>query len=396
MARVWIYDRQNDKRYREAVAKAKTAKRTPPGRWQVRWYDPAGKPKARTFVKKPQAEAYKTDIEAKLAEGVYRDPAAGKVRFREMAEAWLAARSNLKRSTRSKYRDALDVHILGRWGDLPLSAIEFEDIAVWIVELHQGKGLSASHVRGIHRVLSMVLDWCVPRRIPVNPAKGVPLPKLPPSDHVYLSHDQVEDLADAIGSLTTKHGHPLATAKVNRTLVLLLAYTGLRWGEAAALRVRSVDLGKRRIRVVSAFAEDDGELYEDTPKTGERRSVPVPRFLVAELEPLLAGRDADALVFTTDRGNPLRLRNWRYREFAMARKKAGLDGIGLTPHKLRHTAASLAIAAGADVYVVQKMLGHAKPSMTLDVYGHLWPDRLDEVADILDVRRSETARRRAE
>lgn len=68
-------------------------------------------------------------------------------------------------------------------------------------------------------------------------------------------------------------------------------------------------------------------------------------------------------------------------------KAAGLAAEGLTPHKLRHTAASLAIAAGADVKVVQQMLGHADASMTLNVYGHLFPDRLDEVADVLDIRR---------
>ncbi|KOV87480.1 integrase [Streptomyces sp. NRRL WC-3618] len=61
--------------------------------------------------------------------------------------------------------------------------------------------------------------------------------------------------------------------------------------------------------------------------------------------------------------------------------------MGVTPHKLRHTAASLAIAAGADVKVVQLMLGHKDASMTLNVYGHLSPDRLDEVADALDVGR---------
>ena len=66
---------------------------------------------------------------------------------------------------------------------------------------------------------------------------------------------------------------------------------------------------------------------------------------------------------------------------------AGLDGTGLTPHKLRHTAASLAIAAGADVKVVQAMLGHATATMTLDRYGHLFPDRLDEVAEAMDAAR---------
>lgn len=61
---------------------------------------------------------------------------------------------------------------------------------------------------------------------------------------------------------------------------------------------------------------------------------------------------------------------------------------GLTPHKLRHTAASLAIAAGANVKVVQQMLGHKSATMTLDLYGHLFGDQLDEVADALELART--------
>lgn len=95
------------------------------------------------------------------------------------------------------------------------------------------------------------------------------------------------------------------------------------------------------------------------------------------------------LVFTTNRGLSLRANNWRVREFNAAVTKAGLDKIDrLTPHKLRHTAASLSIAAGADVKVIQQMLGHADASITLNTYGHLFPDRLDEVADVLDLRRA--------
>ncbi|WP_052745672.1 tyrosine-type recombinase/integrase [Allosalinactinospora lopnorensis] len=395
MARAWIYDRQKDKSYRDAVTKAKQAKRTPPGRWLVRYYDPAGKLKsAGTFKKKPDAEQRQTEIENSLNEGSYRDPAAAKITFGEMAEKWLAARTDIRRSTWWKYRNLLDTHVLPRWADLPLSAIHAEDIAVWVAELQKsreegGSGLGASQTRNAHAVLSMVLGWCVPRRIPVNPAKGVPLPKSSEAEHVYLTYEQVEALADAAAGLRTKYNQRSAASAVNRALVLLLAYTGLRWGEAAALRVGKVDLVKRRIRVTVAFAEVEGKLVEQPPKTGKSRTVPVPASLVAELNPLVEGRPEDALVFTTARGKPLRARNWRPREFNNALKPAGLSGLGLTPHKLRHTAASLAIAAGADVKVVQAMLGHATATMTLDRYGHLWPDRLDEVADVMDARRIE-------
>ncbi|WP_241483168.1 tyrosine-type recombinase/integrase [Nocardiopsis halophila] len=218
----------------------------------------------------------------------------------------------------------------------------------------------------------------------------MPLPKPSEAEHVYLDHLQVEALADAAGSLRTRYGQIAAAANINRPLILL-AYTGLLFNEAAALRVGRVDLETRRIRIVTAFAEVEGKLVEQAPKTGKSRTVPIPRSLVAELLPLVQGRPDSALVFTTKRGTEVRLRNWRNREFGKALKAAGLDGMGLTPHKLphklRHTAASLAIAAGADVKVVQAMLGHATATMTLDRYGHLFPDRLDEVAEAMDAAR---------
>lgn len=240
----------------------------------------------------------------------------------------------------------------------------------------------------------MVLEWCVPRRLRVNPARGVKLPVRPDAEHIYLTYDQVEELADAASSLVTKYNKPTAGATVNRALILLLAYTGLRWGEAAALKVRHVDLDKRRVRVVATFYEVGGKQLEGLPKTGKGRTVSIPASLVDELRPLVEGRGKDDLVFTTKRGLSLRANNWRLREFNAAVKQAGLDIEGLTPHKLRHTAASLAIAAGADVKVVQQMLGHADAAMTLNIYGHLFPDRLDEVADTLDAQRMQVLKRR--
>lgn len=74
--------------------------------------------------------------------------------------------------------------------------------------------------------------------------------------------------------------------------------------------------------------------------------------------------------------------------FGPAAADAGLAHRGLTPHKLRHTAASAAIAAGADVMVVKQMLGHADAKQTLNTYSHLWPDRLDEVADAMEQART--------
>jgi integrase len=110
--------------------------------------------------------------------------------------------------------------------------------------------------------------------------------------------------------------------------------------------------------------------------------VPIPRSLVPLLAEVMAGKAADDLVFTTWRGKPLRNLNWRRDVFDPAARDAGLEG--LTPHELRHTAASLAVSAGAKVKSVQAMLGHASAAMTLDVYAGLFDDDLDGVADRMD------------
>ncbi|WP_236061898.1 N-terminal phage integrase SAM-like domain-containing protein [Actinacidiphila acididurans] len=129
MARVWIEDRAGHTAYTQAVAKAKQAGRTLPGRYRVRWYGPDGMPKMKTVVRKVDAEAERTRIEARLADGSYRDPAAARVKFAEVAESWLTAQVHLKRSTRNRYRGVLDIHVLPRWGTTPLDRIRYDDVA---------------------------------------------------------------------------------------------------------------------------------------------------------------------------------------------------------------------------------------------------------------------------
>jgi integrase len=179
---------------------------------------------------------------------------------------------------------------------------------------------------------------------------------------------QVAALADAAGD------DPLA--------ILVLAYCGLRFGELAALRVRDVDPARRRLRIEQSVTEVDGVMVFGTPKSHQCRTVPIPRSLVGALAEACAGEQPGDLVFTAPRGGVLMLRNWRRRVFDPAGARAGLGE--LSPHELRHTAASLAVAAGANVKAVQRMLGQASAAMTLDVYSGLFDGELDAVADRLD------------
>lgn len=386
MARVWIEDRSSQTEYQESMERWKAAKRAgskrqPPARWRLRWYDATGKPKALSFQKLPDAENKRNELTKSLGDGTYRNPQEGKTPFSEVAEAWFASLRKPGERTKADYRELLDLYVLPKWGTWRISSIKWEDVSAWLTELcntpgKRGKALSAARISKIHLVLSMVLKYAVRTgKIAASPAVDHELPQdEDDDDHVYLTHKQVAELATAAGE------HAL--------LLLVMAYSGIRWGEVSALKVSRVALNTRRLRIVQAYTRKrgGGVLLKDV-KNHEKRSVPLLASLVDDLRTLLKGRGRDDLLFPGKDGEAMGYWEFRSGIFDPAVKAAGLGHLGLTPHKLRHTAASLAIAAGADVKVVQQMLGHKSAAMTLDVYGHLFPERLDEVADRLDAGR---------
>lgn len=252
-------------------------------------------------------------------------------------------------------------------------------VRAWVAKMVADE-VGAPTIENAFGLLRQVLGAAVEdSRIPRNPCDGVKLPKRQHADRGYLSHNQVAALADAV----QRQGE----------VVRFLAYTGLRWGEMAALRVQDFDMLRRRVNVSRSVTESGGLVWS-TPKSHERRSVPFPAVLADELSTLMVGKDRDALVFSDQRGGVLRNSNWRARVFQPAVEKCqkGDEAFpSITPHDLRHTAASLAISAGANVKAVQRMFGHAKASMTLDVYADLFDEDLDGVADRLDTAIRSTA-----
>jgi integrase len=214
-------------------------------------------------------------------------------------------------------------------------------------------------------VLAGILDDAVSdRRIDANPIRHTKLPRKTRKPHIYLSHDEVWRFAEAAGD--------------RGTLILVLAYTGLRWGEVTGLRVLDLDLLRKRIRVTQNAVRSGGSVYVGTPKSNRSRPVPIPRLLAAQLARQCEGKDRTDLVFPNLAGKYLRAGKW----WSSAQRRAGIPP--LSPHDLRHTAASLAVQAGANVKAVQAMLGHTSAAMTLDVYAELFGDELDLVADRLD------------
>lgn len=242
----------------------------------------------------------------------------------------------------------------------------------WPAELSRER--AATTVLRAHGVLAAVFDVAErDRRVSRNVARGVALPRKVPKSKPYLTREQVDALA-------ATSSYPV--------LVLCLAYTGLRWGEATGVRVKHVDALGRRVNVEENAVLVGGVVHVGTPKTHEARSVPYPAFLSLSIAKLCEGKRREDILFgdgdgVTHMRLPNSVRGW----FAFAVKRvrdADVESPRVTPHNLRHTAASLAISAGANVKAVQRMLGHASASMTLDTYAELFDDDLDEVAIALD------------
>jgi integrase len=352
--------------------------------YSVNYRDPAGHGRRKVFSRKVDATNWLNANETAKQERRWVDPAAGNDRFAGWGERWYATTAALRPTTRRDYRVLLDNQVLPAFAAARLSDIDALAVREWLAGL-VGGGLSAKRARKAHQVLSQVLDAAVDGgRLARNVAAGVKLPKVQRREMGFLDAVQVEQLADAIDPRYS-------------TLVRVAAYTGLRPCELIALRVGRLDLLRGTVRVTEAAPEVAGRLEWGGVKTHEARTVRLPRFLCDEVGAYLASRThgPDDLVFTAPLGGPLRESKFVPGYFKPAVRAAGLPAT-LRFYDLRHTAASLLIREGASVKAVQKQLGHATASITLDTYGHLFPDELDALAERLeDVRARALATRRA-
>jgi integrase len=341
-------------------------------RWRARYRDPSGRERSKSFTRKIDAEQFLVAIEDAKLRGAYVDPAAGRVPFAEWAERWFRTTADLKPASRRTYRKLLDNQVLPAFGRATLASIDTLVVREWIAALAE-RGLSPSRVRNAHQVLAQVLAAGVEGgRIARNPAAGVRLPRIVRREMHFLTAREVEALAAVVDPRYA-------------LLVRFAAYTGLRAGELVAVRVRHLNLLRGPCEVGESATEIDGRLVWGTTKTYARRTVHLPRFLCEQLAAELAARPhgAEDLVFTAPQGGPLREQKFTERFFKPAVAAAGLPH-GLRFHDLRHTCASLLIAQGASVKAVQAQLGHASATVTLDRYGHLFPDELQQLAVRLD------------
>lgn len=342
-------------------------------RWRARYVDDSAREHARSFTRKVDAQRWLDQITTAVGTGTYTDPRDAATPFSAIAEAWIATKATKAPKTVAGYRSILDTLVLPRWGETGIGEIRHEELQQWISSLsvegaskRTGRQLSASRIRQTHQQMNAIYKYAIRvGRVAVNPTIGIELPDLVSTDKVYLDHAELHALAHAAGR--------------HRLMVLTLGYCGLRFGEAVALKAGSVSASRITVRESVTEVSGKGQVL-GRPKNREIREVPIPEFLATELT-IAKPSDPDALMFPSIGGGWL----WSSGEFRGAFHEAR-EVIGkpdLRTHDLRHTAASLAISAGANVKVVQRMLGHKSATMTLDLYGHLLDDDLDLVAQAL-------------
>lgn len=350
-------------------------------RYRVRYRKPDHSQGAkRGFKRKKDAEDFLAGVTVSKSTGTYADPARAKITLTDWLDQWMTGRADLQPTSRERVRGIIAIHIKPALGAYPIGSLEPELLQAWAATLSKDGGQGASSVRKIVNVLSGALQTAVPKRIPSNPAHGLKLPKVSKSSKRYLNHSQVAALAEAVDSIG--RGMYLGKLLGYGLAVKTFAYCGPRWSELSGFRVQDVDFSRGRISVDHTVVEIDGIQIEGSPKDYEARSIPVPATILDELETWVAGKAPDSPLFPAARGGWLRNRAFRRGWLNAAAIEAGVPG--LTPHELRHTAASLAISAGANVKALQKMLGHASAAVTLDVYTDLFDDDLDEVSAALD------------
>ena len=316
-------------------------------------------------------------VEVAKMRGEYVAPTHARMTVAQLGPAWLdRRRGHLKPSSYQVMEIEWRVRVAPRWGKVGIGDIRPTAVQRWVSDLSHGVDgatpVGASVVSRAHHVLASILaDAVRDHLLAANPATDIKLPRKNRRRPVYLTHQQVAELAAASG---TYEG-----------LVLLMAYTGLRWGEAIGLRVRDLDMLRRRATISENAVQVGQEICVGTPKAHKRRSVPLPEFLLPYLARQCDGRDRDDLQFPGKDGGHLK----RPRTDGWFVKAVAVSGVPrVTPHDLRHSAASLAVSAGANVKAVQRMLRHASAAMTLDVYADLFDDDLEAVATALHEARS--------
>jgi integrase len=328
----------------------------------------------RVFERKADALAWEQDQRRRLRLGEWIDPRRGHVPLAVVAADWLSSRNSVKRRTRESDEAAWRNYIEPRFGNWPVASITAAEVSSWVGSL-VARGLAPSTATRALATLRSVLAFAVA--------------------DCRVQHNVAAVVRKPTGGRVRREGQALTIEELRaltqackgryRDVVPMLALAGLRWGELAGLRAGdrvSVPHPGLRLRRTVLASGGGGSLYVDTLKNHRARTVP----LVLELVPIVdhwgAGKSPDAWLFDAPEGGPLRESNWK-RSVGWSEATSAASVPGFRVHDLRHTAASVWLAAGADPKVVQRVLGHATAAMTMDLYGHMIDANLWQAAQLV-------------
>lgn len=345
----------------------------PNGKWRVQVKYKSRVVADRTFDRRGDAVRWETEQKRLLHSGEFVAPAAGRITVRELAEEYRESRRG-QVSVRAWESDesALRVHIVPAFGKLPISSVTSPLVERFLIDLAVSRSVrTAARVRTTLRGL---FRYAVrTRRLQVSPAELVPLPH---PDSRTGKVVEVDPLPFPVLLEVVDEQRKVAGRYAEITLVLAL--TGVRFGELRGLRVRDVVSVPYPGIVVKRSVPQSGltgaVIERATTKSGRSRMVPLSDLVRPVVERWAEGREPNDLLFPAPEGGYLSAQNWRR---AVHWNRTGL---GRRPHDLRHTAASLWIAAGVDIKTVSAWLGHSTAKLTLDTYGHLMGTDADRAA----------------
>ena len=328
------------------------------GRWRARYRDEEGREHARHFRRRQDAQRWLDEVTTAVTLGQYVDPKAGRVTFSAFYRDW--ATRQVWESTTEKAMDLSAKTVT--FADVPMAKLRRSHLEQW-VKIMDDAGLKPGTIRTRTNNVRSVLRAAVRDRvIALDPSQGLVLPRVGKPDH-WLTVATPRQVRAVLENADERFG----------TLFALAAFAGLRLGEAAAVQVGDIDFLHRTLRVQRQVQRaGQGRVEVRAPKYRSERVVYLPdellELLAAHIQRFITD-DADGWLFVQPSGDPPH-QNTVGHQWRAACTRAQVTGVTL--HDLRHFYASALIAAGCDVVTVQRALGHARATTTLNTYAHLW------------------------
>jgi integrase len=300
-----------------------------------------------------------------------------KISLSEYMDTWLdtAVRIRVRERTFRDYAEKVRLYIKPALGNIVLHKLAPEQIQAFYNKLID-EGKSARTVRLTHTILKNALDQAIQwQKINKNPCRFVTLPRQTRQEMKVLTPDQAAAFLQA------------AAASPWKAFFSLLLASGMRPGEASGLKWSDVDFEKKRVTVNRSLTRPKGGGYKlQEPKTARsRRTIPLPTTVIENLKEHKQNQKVvklDGFVFAAANGEPVNDRNITNRYFKPLLEEAGLPDLRL--YDLRHTCATLLLAAGENPKIVSERLGHASIAITLDTYSHVLPSMQEAAAEKLE------------